>query len=38
MTVGESAVLFLWVIAMGSQCWQGESRRVFPRFQMSYLV
>ncbi|CAN0251512.1 unnamed protein product, partial [Scytosiphon promiscuus] len=24
LTVGESTVLFLWVIAMGSQCWQGN--------------
>eukprot|EP00752_Nemacystus_decipiens_P008264 g7389.t2 len=23
LTVGEATVLFLWVIAMGSQCWQG---------------
>ncbi|CAN0251449.1 unnamed protein product, partial [Scytosiphon promiscuus] len=24
LTVGESAVLFLWIIGMGSQCWQGN--------------
>ena len=26
LTVGEATLLFLWVIAMGSQCWQGNRK------------
>lgn len=29
LTVGEATVLFLWVVAMGSQCWQGTAVNVY---------
>lgn len=39
LTIGEATVLFLWVVAMGSQCWQGKKLLSVPcaRYDMLHL-